>query len=314
MKENVLRVLNVITTISTILLFGVYTITSAIYVIPFGSNWPRVIMILFYMLLSLVGFLGGFVQGIRTITNGRAGTIKWASIFQLVMFVPFMISACMIRVAIRNSSNVSEIKQYTAFIVIFLIINAILIVKLVMVKGCSRLMVVAETSKKTARWVIAIFIGMPVVIMLGHKLLEKYPIIERIFFMSVAIAFLIAIIVIAAKLIFLCADYLPFDGAQTSIGGRTSAPVSGGAGISIKGPSVKFDKNKSKTENDAWAIARKLDEQYKVEYKNITGSSPEICNFHSLKEGTKLETVKCLRKQMKNEAIRLGVEDKVKWF
>lgn len=201
MKENVLRVLNVVTTTSTILLFEVYTLTSLIYVDSFGSNWPRVIMILFYMLLSVVGFLGGLVQGIRTITKGRAGTIKWASIFQLVMFVPFMISACMIRVAIRNYSNVSEIKKYTAFIVIFLIINAILIVKLVMVKGCSRLMVVAETSKMTAWGTVGLIIVPQIAMVVGAILIGKYPVIGRVFSLSFAVIYLISIICFVRKII-----------------------------------------------------------------------------------------------------------------
>ncbi|MBP5261190.1 MAG: hypothetical protein J6Z43_03570 [Clostridiales bacterium] len=58
------------------------------------NSFGAIGLALLYFLLTTVGYWGSVIQGIRSIANGRTGTIRSACVFELILCVPHLIRTC----------------------------------------------------------------------------------------------------------------------------------------------------------------------------------------------------------------------------
>ena len=162
MEREILKGLNTTSVIASIILPVVFAIGSAFEVIMrFGDSFGDLVFMLVYFLLTTIGFWGNVIQGLRSISNGKRGTIISSSVFQLIMFISYIVAAGRISYIIRNSSIESTRKFMGAFIVIFLVMSILAVVKIAIAAKTSDKGTVVAGSKRISRKILLYVIVLP---------------------------------------------------------------------------------------------------------------------------------------------------------
>lgn len=162
MEREILKGLNTTSVIASIILPVVFAIGSAFEVIMrFGDSFGDLIFMLVYFLLTTIGFWGNVIQGLRSISNGKRGTIISSSVFQLIMFISYIVAAGRISYIIRNSNIESTRKFMGTFIVIFLVMSILAVVKIAIAAKTSDKGTVVAGSKRISRKILLYVIVLP---------------------------------------------------------------------------------------------------------------------------------------------------------
>ena len=304
--KSIMKGLNVFSTIAAFILPLIFTFRTGFSLYYMINSKTELVLLLVCSVLIVIAFLGSAVQGIRSISNGRAKTIVSASVFQLILYALQSIIAGIVMYWQRNSSYAGTRNFCRTFIIFFVILMLISVLKIFIAIRNPENGYVTEREKKTARRLGVSFVAVPASIILLFVFLMKFPKVAETIGMVFTV--IIAIIVLAVVLFLLYKVFMGLAFVDTAGSGPVESKPS---------PSVRkspASNNRKQDNSGSSAVARELDNQYIEEYKIITGSHPELLDWHILKDGPKLEAVKALRKRMKQEAEKKGVEGQTKWF
>lgn len=318
--NRVLKPVNVVTVVGLIIVPFVFLIMTFFDLIATNS-FVVLGIVLLYLLLTAVGYWGGAIQGIRSIANGKAGTIRSASVFELILCVPELICSIYMISKHRRSSSSFDRTYGKVFLVIYAIMILLIIVKLLIVAKSSKTEEITAGSKGLAGRIVLICFGVPTIIALLiigiSKLVKAFPIIEKIFGFAVVIIIAAGIL---ALIILVRSQFSSGDSGSSSSGSYSGSSGSWGGSNSRSDEAARREAEKKEAAERAAASAAEkaiiddLNERYNNAFHSITGEYPWVLDFKIMKEGPKREAVKHLRERMTLEAKEKGVKGKTKWF
>ncbi len=300
-NDNGLKILNILIAIVSIILPPIYAVCSIATLVSAGHTWSMILVLFIYALICVIGYFGSMVKNFMTVANGKVRTIKSASVFQLLLFLPQMISALIIRCSTNNSSYNGKV--FTIFLILFAIMNILAIIRMQKTKGCTGEDVIVQGSSGIVKKILLICIVLPCVFVVCVKgfmtLVSRYPVMTKI--MSMAGAIVLAIV---AGRIFLWvlkafSWILPEGNKSGGDSGKSSTP------------SMAHNKKTESVSNNR-AAAEELENRYRTAFKSIAGDSPDRLDW-KIVEDSKQSDIKALRESMKQEAKKKGVE-KTRYF
>ncbi|SCW62895.1 hypothetical protein SAMN02910456_02249 [Ruminococcaceae bacterium YRB3002] len=291
--RKAIKTINITTVVASFIVPIVFIFGSFTSVYQHHSNTiGGIIYMLLCVLLTTVGFWGSLIQGIRSISSGKSGTIISAAVFQLIMYVMHMTNSVLETYYLRRSSDSTMRKFFWIFDVVLALMLVINVIKIIMArKSGSDDGQAAAGSPKTARKILVRFVILPVVyiaLVIGVSFyLKAHPGVGR------TIAFVIALVIVLAAFLF----YI----------------------FVIEGHSVMFKQNniaasESRSSGEEDKIVYELDRRYEKEYRHITGYYPWELDYKHIESVSASDQVMRLRRKMQIEAKEKGVYGKTKWF
>ena len=304
-KDNkLLSFLNIFSVVASIFLPIVFLLKSIHYIYIMVDTISKVIIILFYLILTAIGYWGNIIQGLRAIANGRCGTLRSTSIFQLIMYIPHMIMAICIKSKI-NPHRDGEHKFYMIILIFLAIICILAVLKLFLMKNDSRKIAVATNSKEISKKILLFCIAIPLTIiaavLLFAWLVFKFPIIQTIITVIGAILFM-GVVIFFAKIILNIFCYFNDGGYSESY-----------SNSSYDSPNHSTATYQNTASNE-WNIIDEMNNTYYKEFKRITGESPDLLDYKIIPQGPKKDAVTNLRNSMIREAKAKNVYGKTKYF
>lgn len=303
MDNPVVRKTNIFSTVLTIyvpLIFVIVNI-SDIFMI-FGNSIIMILTLIAFSILGVVCYISSLVQGFRAIGNGKVGTYKSASKFQVILYLVNSILSIICIIHNRNNSYNFIKNANKIFLVIFALFIILALVRLTNLKDKNSKDIISVENPGLAWKLIGLFIVLPIVFIIGtillYRLLENNEKLRRIIMLTLAIGFLIFVIGLGLFILGLLANS-PFFGDASGSGGTNTSRSS----------NARNGNNRASN-----ADIGNLDNLYRKEFKNITGSSPDSLDWKIMKDGAKLDAVKGLRRNMQGKAKSMGASGKSKYF
>lgn|GEM_PF-5715493 len=224
MNNGFLRVSNKITVIASIILPIVFicgTFMTGYFV--YGENIGGILFFLVYFLVTTIGFWGAMIQGLRSISNGMAKTIRSAAVFQTIMYIAHILDAVILFYSQRNSAYSGMRTFLGIFIFIFMIMIVLAAARIKIAKKCADKGAAVEGSSGFAFFIFLFCIIIPVasivLVILGSKFVDAHPGVVKVAGITGAIIWML--ICSAAFLgVFSFLDKLGFGGG----GFETDAP------------------------------------------------------------------------------------------
>ena len=272
----------------------------------FGNSILLIVTLIAFFILQTVCNLGSLVQGFRAIGNGKAGTYRSAALFQIILYIIESVMSVAILIHNRNSSNGFSLTVNKVFLVIFIIMPILAFVRMAILKNKEREKAILASEPGLALKLVLFFIVLPilyiVVVVVLYRLVESNETLKRVLTIIMVVIYILFMLACGIGLLFLLVK--GFSGMDFGGGGDDSDP--------------KPKSQNRKKEKDDKKLSRKdiekLENRYRTEFKRITGSSPDMLDWKTIKDGNKQEAVKKLRSRMKDEARKNGLEGQSRYF
>ena len=196
MNNGFLRVSNKITVIASIILpiifiCGTFMAGYSVY----GENIGGILFFLVYFLVTTVGFWGALIQGLRSISNGMAKTIRSAAVFQSIMYAAHILDSVILFYTQRNSAYSGTRTFIGVFIFIFILMIVLAACRIKIAGKCGDKGAAVEGSSGTAVNIFLICIVFPIaltiLVVLGYKFVEAHPMVGKIAGITSAIVFML---------------------------------------------------------------------------------------------------------------------------
>lgn len=180
MNNGFLRVSNKITVIASIILPIVFicgTFMTGYFV--YGENIGGILFFLVYFLVTTIGFWGAMIQGLRSISNGMAKTIRSAAVFQTIMYIAHILDAVILFYSQRKSAYSGMRTFLGIFIFLFMIMIVLAAARIKIAKKCADKGAAVEGSSGFAFFIFLFCIIIPVasivLVILGSKFVDAHP-------------------------------------------------------------------------------------------------------------------------------------------
>ncbi|MBQ7832541.1 MAG: hypothetical protein IJ336_03070 [Lachnospiraceae bacterium] len=296
------NLLSTIVTIYVPLFFVILNISELFSM--FGNSILLIVTLIAFFILQTVCNLGSLVQGFQAIGNGKAGTYRSAALFQIILYIIESVMSVAILIHNRNSSNSFSLTVNKVFLVIFIIMLILAFVRMAILKNKDREKAILASEPGLALKLVLFFIVLPIIYIVAvvvlYRLVESNETLKRVLTIIMVVIYILFMLACGIGLLFLLVK--GFSGMD--FGGDDSDPKPKSQNTQKK----KDDKKPSRKD------VEKLENRYKTEFKRITGSSPDMLDWKTIKDGNKQEAVKKLRSRMKDEARKNGLEGQSRYF